>query len=76
MKKVNLRGKGVAWLTARPVKDFYRGAATVFDPFGLLNRHKTDRQVLADDCKVVLGDLSIAWAKLKSEMPNKHGDAR
>lgn len=48
----------------------------MFDPFGLLNRHKTDWQVLADDCRVVFGDLSTAWTKLKSEMPSEHVDAR
>ena len=76
MKEVNLWGKGIAWLANLPARGFCQGATTVFDPFGLLNRHKTDRQVLADDCKVVLGDLSTAWTKLKSEMPNEHVDAR
>lgn len=69
-------GKGVAWIATLPGRGFYRGAATVFDPFGLLNRHKTDWQVLADDCRVVFGDLSTAWTKLKSEMPSEHVDAR
>lgn len=76
MKEVNLWDKGVAWLAGLPARGFCRGATTVFDPFGLLNRHKTDRQVLADDCKVVFGDLFTAWEKLEYETPSEHVDAR